>query len=34
LLGLLATLTLIRNSDSRAHTQIGHLPAEQQLVAG
>src|SRR5437879_982160 len=33
LLGLLATLTLIRNSDSRAHTQIGHLPAEQ-LVAG
>jgi EmrB/QacA subfamily drug resistance transporter len=33
LLGLLATLTLIRNSDSRAHTQLGHLPAEQ-LAAG
>ena len=29
LLGLLATLTLIRNRDSRAHTQIGQVAAEQ-----
>ena len=33
LLGLLATLSLIRNRDSRAHTQLGHLPAEQLAVS-
>src|SRR2546421_5164946 len=33
LLGLLATLSLIRNRDSRAHTQLGRLPAEQLAVS-
>ena len=32
LLGLLATFSLIRNRDSRAHTQLGRLPAEQLAV--
>ena len=33
LLGLLATLSLIRNRDSRAHTQLGRLPAEPLAVS-
>jgi EmrB/QacA subfamily drug resistance transporter len=32
LLGLLATFSLIRNRDSRAHTQLGRAPAEQLAV--
>ncbi|TMK97796.1 MAG: MFS transporter [Actinobacteria bacterium] len=31
-LGLLATVSLIRNRDSRAHTQLGRLPVEQPAV--
>src|SRR3989440_10871345 len=33
LLGLFATFSLIRNRDSRAHTQLGRLPAEQLAVS-